>query len=341
MFFDNLEKLCNLHGAAGRERIVAEEVLRQCKEYGAEAYIDNLGSVIAFKKGKKVPKNKIMLDAHLDEVAFILTSVTDEGFLRFRDVGGINPKVAIARRVTVGYNNLPGVIGTKPIHMQSDEEQNNCPEFENMYIDIGALDKDDALKHVRLGDPIYFAPNYTEYGDGMLVAKAIDDRLGCAVLLEVMQGELEYDTWFSFSTQEEAGGRGARATTYTIDPDVCVAVEATASGDVSGVEGANRVCVVGEGAVVSYMDGSTIYDMEMFDLAMKLGKEKNIKCQTKTQIAGGNNAGVIHFSRGGVRCIAVSGPSRYIHSPSDVVKKDDAYAVYEMVRELANTIGEI
>ncbi len=339
--FDNIKKLCELNGISGREYNVANEIVAQIKDIANECRIDNLGNVIAFKKGKKTPKNKIMLSAHTDEVGMIVTGVTDDGMLRFATVGGVNSKVILGRAVSVSDSNIVGVIGVKAVHMQNDEEKKNAMPEDKLYIDIGAVDKEDALKHIALGDSVSFTGDYKEFGDGFIKAKAIDDRAGCAILIEIMKQDLEFDTYFAFSTQEEVGLRGARVAAHAIEPDVAIIVETTATGDVSGVTGENRVSVVGDGAVVSYMDKSTIYDKGLYDLAFKLSKEKNIACQTKTKISGGNDAGAIHCSRNGVRAIAVSIPSRYIHSPANVVKKDDVVATYEMALALTNAVGDI
>lgn len=340
-FFDNIKKLCELNGISGREHRVAKEILKQIKGIATDAYIDNLGNVIAFKKGKRTPKNKIMLSAHTDEVGMMVTSVTDEGYLRFATVGGVNTKVILGRRVTVSDKGIYGIIGTKAIHQQKSEERSKAVEVEDLLIDIGAKDKKDALKHIALGDSVCFICDYTELGTSSMLAKALDDRAGCAVLIAIMKTELEYDTYFAFSVQEEVGLRGARVASHTIAPDIAIVVETTASGDVAGVKDEKRVSVVGEGAVISYMDRSTIYDKGLYDLAFSLAKKKKIKVQTKTMISGGNDAGAIHVSNGGVRTIAVSAPSKYIHAPSSVIDKNDMLAVLDITLELTNAVGDI
>lgn len=339
--FDNIKKLCEINGISGREDRVAEEILAQAKPYADDLYRDNLGSVIAFKKGKQTPKNKLMFCAHMDEVGFLITDITDDGYLRFSPLG-ITPKVILGRQVRVGEQDIPGVIATKAIHMyEEDEFKASLKHPEKWLIDIGADSREEAEKFVSLGDSAHFVGDYTEYGDRMVVAKAIDDRAGCAILLELMKTELEFDTYFVFTVQEEIGGRGARAATFAVDPDIAVVVESTASGDVSGVTGSERVTVVGEGAVITYMDNGMIYDRELYRLGFELAEKAGVKCQTKTKIAGGNDAGVIHTSRGGVRCAAVSIPSRYIHSASDAACKADIEAVYAVVKGYADTAGNL
>lgn len=339
MLFENIKVLCEKDGISGREEQVASCVVSLIKDVADDVKIDNLGNVIAFKKGKTVPKNKIMLSAHTDEVGMIVTSVTDDGSLSLDTVGGVNPKVILGRAVRVG--NIVGVIGTKALHHLTADERKTMVDIEKLYVDIGATDKEDALKHVALGDSVTFIGDYQEFGDGFITAKAIDDRAGCAILIEIMKQELEFDCYFAFSVQEELGLRGAKVAAFTVKPDIAIVVESTASGDVSEVTGANRVTVVGDGAVISYMDNGTIYDKGLYDLGFSLSKERGIPCQTKTKIAGGNDAGAIHVANEGVRTIAVSIPSRYIHSPANVVKKTDVQAVYDITLALTNAVGNL
>lgn len=339
--FQTIKKLCEIDGISGRETLVANEIMAQIAGIADTAQIDNLGNVIAFKRGKMSPKNKVMLSAHTDEVGMIAVAVTDEGLIRFATVGGINPKVILGRRVRVGDKKIQGVIGTKAIHMIEAEDRSKAVSADKLLIDIGAVDRADALKHIALGDSISFVGDYKEVGANSIIAKAIDDRAGCAILIEIMKSELEFDCYFAFSTQEEIGLRGATVAAHSIAPDIAIVVETTASGDVSGVKGEKRVSVVGEGAVISYMDHHTIYDKGLFDLAFELAAQNAIKVQTKTMISGGNDAGAIHISGKGVRTIAVSIPSKYIHSPSNMVDKSDVAAVCAISRALANAVGNL
>ena len=331
--FNNLKELCLLNGASGNENAVREYIINKIKDY-AEYHVDNLGNIIAFKKGKKVPRKKIMLDAHMDEVALIVTSIQGDGTLTVETEGGVEASVVIGRQVTVGREKLVGVAGTRAIHKLSKDEREKKPEIESLYIDFGAENADDAEKHVMPGDIIYFSSDYIEFGDNMIKSKAIDDRFGCALLIELIKSELEYDAYFTFTVQEEIGLRGAKTAAFAVEPDIAVIVETTTAADIEGVSDNKKVCKLGEGAVVSFMDRSTMYDRELYKYAFEIAKEKNIKCQTKNMIAGGNNSGAIHVSGNGVRTIAVSAPCRYLHSPSCVVKKDDLASCYELIKAL-------
>lgn len=315
-----LKDLCLLNGTSGREEAVRNYIIEKIKDK-CEYSVDVLGSVIAFKKGKKAPDKKVLVAAHTDEVGFIITDITDDGYLRFAPVGGIDAAVVLGRRVDI--NGIKGVVGAKAVHLLSDDEKKNEPDFDKLAIDIGAADKAEAEKAVSLGDCAYFASDYCEFGDGFIKSKALDDRIGCMLMIELINSDLEYDTYFCFNVQEEVGLRGSGCSAYAVKPDVAVILESTTAADIDGVTGGDKCCVLGKGPVVSFMDGRTIYDKQIFDLAFEVAKENNIKIQTKTKIAGGNDAGAIQKNGAGCRVAAVSLPCRYIHSGSSVVKIGD------------------
>lgn len=315
-----LKDLCLLNGTSGREEAVRNYIIEKIKDK-CEYSVDVLGSVIAFKKGKKAPDKKVLVAAHTDEVGFIITDITDDGYLRFAPVGGIDAAVVLGRRVDI--NGIKGVVGAKAVHLLSDDEKKNEPAFDKLAIDIGAADKAEAEKAVSLGDCAYFASDYCEFGDGFIKSKALDDRIGCMLMIELINSDLEYDTYFCFNVQEEVGLRGSGCSAYAVKPDVAVILESTTAADIDGVTGGDKCCVLGKGPVVSFMDGRTIYDKQIFDLAFEVAKENNIKIQTKTKIAGGNDAGAIQKCGAGCRVAAVSLPCRYIHSGSSVVKIGD------------------
>ena len=322
MLKETVKQLSTLNGISGRENEVRDYILSQIKDC-ADCKTDALGNLIVFKKGKRSPKNKVMLDAHMDEVGFIVTYITDDGLLKFSNVGGINTKVFLGRTVKVGKDGLTGVVGLVPIHLTDKDKSRDIPEKDSLYIDIGASSRDEAMKYVKPGDSVCFDSGYVEFGENAVKCKALDDRAGCAILLEMIKSDLEYDMYFSFSVQEEIGTRGAAASSFETAPDYAICVETTTASDIPGVEDEKRVCLLGAGAVVSFMDRSTLYNKELFDRAFELANENNVKIQTKTVVAGGNNAGAIHKSRGGVKVLTVSVPCRYLHSPSCVINWDD------------------
>ncbi|MCD7797519.1 MAG: M42 family peptidase [Clostridiales bacterium] len=262
-----------------------------------------------------------MLCAQTDEVGLVIMDIDSNGFLSFAPVGGIDARSAVGRVVSV--NGVKGVIGLKPVHLLGDDEKIKLHRLRNFFIDIGTTDKDDALKYVLPGDYAYFTGDYREFGDGFIKAIALDDRIGCMLMINLIKSELEYDTYFCFNVQEEVGLRGSACTSFDVQCDIALVLEATTANDLCNVKGGERVCVLGDGPVISFMDGRTVYDKGLYSLVRSVADKNNIKSQTKTATAGGNGAGAVQTSGKGCKVIAVSLPCRYIHSPSSVVKKSD------------------
>lgn len=332
-----LKDLCLLNGTSGDEVRVRDYIINEIKDYSTYK-VDNLGSIIAYKKGKKKPNKTVSINAHMDEVGFIITGITSDGYLRFAPVGGIDTKVCLDRAVTVGENRINGVIADKAYHLLEEGEKDKAPSFDKLLIDIGAKSETEAQSVVSLGDFAYFESDYTELGNGYIKAKALDDRIGCMLMIELIKSELEYDTVFCFNVQEEVGLRGSKCTSFAVGADISIVLEATTAGDLDGVSGADRVCVLGNGGVVSFMDNRTIYDRELYKLAMNTALENNIPVQTKTAVAGGNDAGSIQTSGKGAKVMALSLPCRYIHSPSSVVKKSDIDNTRKLLKEILKKI---
>lgn len=336
MVSELLQKLCNLDATSGDEGTVRDFIISQIDGF-CDWKTDNLGNIIAFKKGKKTPAKKVMLDAHMDEVGLIITSVTAEGFLKFVTVGGIDVSALMFRTVKInGKTN--GVICGKPIHLLSSDERKKLPKEDALYIDIGANNKEEALGFISDGDRAVICGEYRKCGETIL-SKAIDDRAGCAILIELLRRESEYDFYASFSVQEEVGLRGAKAATFAIEPDCAIIIESTTAADISGVSEEDKVCKLGCGPAVSFMDKATVYDREFYNAALN----SKIPCQPKSAVAGGNNSGAVHLCRNGVRTIAISLPCRYIHSSSSVANEQDFLNTGKLVEYMLNGIanGEI
>ncbi len=330
---NTLEKLCRLNGASGAETAVANYILNEISGF-CEAKTDNLGNIIAFKKGKKTPKQKIMLDAHTDEVGVIITAILPDGFLKFGSLGGIKESVLLGRKV-VFENGTVGIIGFKPIHLTSPDERKKLPTEENLYIDIGAKNKQEAESKVFLGETGVMEGAFVKMGEN-IKSKALDDRVGCAVLIDLIKSYDEYDFYATFTVQEEIGCRGAKAAAYAVNPDVCIVLEATTANDIAGVADDKKVCCLGQGAAVSFMDRSTFYDRALYNKALS----SKIKVQSKAAVAGGNNSGAIHLSREGIRTVALSLPCRYIHTPACMANSGDIMALRALAEFMINAACE-
>ncbi len=317
---DTLETLCCLVGVTGGEEEVRDYILERVMPYADEVRTDPMGNLLVFKKGAVAPSRRIMLCAHMDEVGLIVTSVTEEGYLRFAQAGGIDRRVLMGKRVFVGTDRLPGVIGVKAVHMTTPEQRKNLPEMKDMYIDIGAGSRRQAEALVKVGDLVSFDDTVVRFGNGFIKAKAIDDRTGCAVMVELLESELPCDCWFAFTVQEEVGTRGAAVAARTIDPQVALVLEGTTAADIPAASGADQVCKVGGGLVIPFMDRGTIYNRELFQTLTRLADENGIPWQTKTMIAGGTDASAIQRSGEGTAVAAASVAIRNIHSPACVAK---------------------
>lgn len=313
---DLLKRLCLIDGTSGDEGNVRDLIINEIKDF-CEYRVDNLGNIICFKKGKFAATKKVMLDAHTDEVGLIITSITEKGYLKFNTVGGIDTAALLFRKVKIN-GKVNGVIGGKPFHILSADDRKKAPKTNDLYIDIGVKTREEALSLVNLGDSAIVQSDFEVLGE-CVKSKALDDRVGCLILIELLKNFDEYDFYATFTVQEEVGLRGAKTSTFSVAPDFAIAIDSTTAADIAGVSTESRVCVQGKGAVVSFMDKSTVYDKAMYNTAMNSG----ITCQPKAFVSGGNNAGAIHLSGNGVRTMAISAPCRYIHTSNSIVNVKD------------------
>lgn len=327
-----IKELCALNGVSGDEDRVREFIRGQAEPYADSIRTDALGNLIVFKKGTKTTGHKLLMAAHMDEVGLIVTHVTDEGYLKFDFVGGVDRRVAIGKSVVLGDQAIQGIIGLKAIHLVSREERKKTPKTDSMYIDIGAKNKEEALKLVQPGTYGSFIGEPEAFGNGLLKAKAIDDRVGCAVMLALMKEELPMDVTFAFTAQEEVGTRGAFGAAFSVSPEIALVLETTTAADLPNVEEHRKVCAPGKGPVISYMDGGTIYDRGLFEDLRRLAEENQIPWQSKEYIAGGNDARSIQRSKAGVRVAAVSAAVRYLHAPASVGSVADFENMLKLAR---------
>ncbi len=332
-----LQKLSLCFGPTSCEGAVEHAIREELAGTKAELFTDRMGNLTAHLAGPEGAP-RVMLSAHMDEVGFMITEIDADGFLRFDRVGGFDTRVVCGRFVTIQHEGkyVPGVIAAKGIHLQDADERRKTPEFEKMYIDIGADTREEAEALVSLGDLGAFSTPFATFGkdNAYVRGKALDDRLGCALLIEVLR-EIEkdppaLDLWFCFTVREEIGKSGALVTANRVKPDAAIILETTAIADRPDVDESKRVANVGKGGVLSLIDRSTIYDRDMIDFALESAKRGNIPVQVKRYVSGGNDAAHIQKSGIGVRCMALSAPTRYLHAPVSVAAVRD----YEAMRDL-------
>lgn len=337
---NTLKTLCLLSGVSSFEDEVRNYIKDRVAPHADSIRVDAMGNLIVFKKGTKPSGNKLMLCAHMDEVGLIIRAITEDGYLKFACVGGIDRRVLLGKRVAVGDKKVTGIIGLKAIHMTSPEERKRVPKLEEYYIDIGAKDKEAAEALVNIGDCGVFVSDVVEFGSGMLKAKAIDDRVGCAILIKLLEEDLPMDCTFVFTVQEEVGTRGAFGSAFSITPEIAMVLEGTTAADNPALDEHCQVCWPGKGPVISWMDGSAVYDRDLFELLRDLADRNNVPWQMKHYLAGGTDAGAIQRTKDGVRVTGISAAVRYLHAPSSVASISDMEHMLTLARLFIAAVAE-
>ena len=335
-----LEKLCNAHGVSGDTDEVAAIILEEIQPYCAKIEVMNDGNIIAHKKGRCNPKYRTMLCAHMDEVGFLVKEITDDGYLKFESVGGIDERILLSQRVLIGDNNIPGVVGIKAVHMQTKEERGKTIPMENLYIDTGVYSRREIEELVELGDSVKFDSKFVKFGENKVKAKAIDDRIGVRLLIEMLKLEPEYDFVAAFVVNEEIGTQGSKTAAYHVAPDIALVLEGTTCSDVPGTKCHEQSTNQGNGPAISIVDRTSYSDRELNDFIIRLAEENGINYQLKRTTMGGNDAGSIAVSGDGVKTAVISMPVRYIHSPSSVMDWGDYQKGVRIVTLFVDHIGQ-
>jgi putative aminopeptidase FrvX len=323
-----LEMLSNANGVTGRENEVRELMGQYLKPYVDEIREDKLGNLIAFKKGKNDAPT-VMLAAHMDEIGLMIKNIKKKGFLQFTKIGGIDDRLLLAQNVIVHTDKGPlrGVVGSKPVHIQTEAEKKKVIEADKLFIDVGAKDNEEAEKMgVQVGDVVSFDTKFARLTDNVVLGKAFDDRVGCAILIEIMKRlqNVDCNVYAVGTIQEEVGLRGATIAAFHVEPDVGIALDATIAGDTPGVGEGEAPAKMGEGPVLTVADAGLIAHPKVLRLLMDSAKENKIPYQLETGIRGSTDAARIALSRGGVPSGVISVSARYIHSPAAILDLDDA-----------------
>ncbi len=328
-----LKNICETPGAPGFEQPIRKLVLKELEGLADQIRLDAMGNITAIKKGRE-PK-KVMVAAHLDEIAFIVTYIDDKGFLRFHTLGGFDPKTLTAQRVIVhGKKDLIGVMGSKPIHLMKPEEKTAAVAIQDFFIDLG-MPYEKVIQYVEIGNPITRERELIEMGE-CVNCKSIDNRVSVFILIETLkklQGQtLPYDLYAVFTVQEEVGIRGASVSSLDIQPDFGFGLDTTIAYDVPGAKEHEKVTSLGKGAGIKIMDSSTICDYRMVSYMKKIANENNIAWQPEILPAGGTDtAGIQRMSAGGAISGAVSIPTRHIHQVIEMAHKKDIQAAIELL----------
>jgi len=330
-----LKKLSEAAGVPGREEAVRRLVIREIKPLVDEVRTDALGNVIALKRGTPKGKKrlKVMLAAHMDEIGFFVSHIDEKtGFLRLDPLGGIDPRVLLAQRVIVHTEtgDLLGAIGSKPVHLLTEEERRKAVELKELFVDVG-LPADEVKEKVRVGDFVTLRQDFVEMGE-LVSGKALDDRVGVYVMIEALRRVKKHrvDIYAVATTQEEVGIRGARVSSYGISPDVGLALDVTVASDVPGVEEAQYVTKLGKGVAIKIKDSASISNPKLVRYLQELAEERKIPYQWEILPRGGTDAGALQLTREGVAAATLSVPTRYVHSVVECAHGRDIEAAVEL-----------
>ena len=321
-----LKQICEIPGAPGFEKPVRDLVISLVRPYIDELHIDNIGNVIAIKKGVRNPDGKrVMLAAHMDEIGFIVSHIDEQGFLRFNTLGGFDPKTLTAQRVIVhGKKDLIGVMGSKPIHVMTPEEKTKLPKTTDFFIDLG-MPKEEVEKYITIGDPVTRDRELIEMGD-CVNCKSIDNRVAVFIVIEALK-QLKnpaYDVYATFTVQEEVGIRGANVAAHSINPDFGIALDTTIAFDVPGAAPHEKVTELGKGTAIKIMDAMTICDYRMVAFMKHVATKEAISWQPELLTAGGTDtAGVQRMGKQGAIAGAISIPTRHLHQVIEMAHKSD------------------
>jgi putative aminopeptidase FrvX len=324
---ENLEKLSNACGVTGRENQVRNLMIQLLKPYADEIQIDKLENVIAIKKGK-ANSPKIMLAAHMDEVGLMVKTITKDGFLQFTKMGGIDDRILPAQKVIVytKKGQFPGIIGSKPPHIQKEEERKKIITYDDLFIDVGAESKEDAANMgISIGDAIAFDVKYTNLGKDVVIGKAFDNRAGCITMVETLKllGQTDCTVCAVGTVQEEVGLRGAATAAFGVDPDLALVLDVTIAGDVPGVREFDTSVKMGNGPALTISDSGLITHPKVLRWLLDTAEEEKIPSQLESGLLGSTDAARISITRQGIPCGTISIPTRYIHSPVGMLSLKD------------------
>ncbi|NLY45255.1 MAG: M42 family metallopeptidase [Tissierella sp.] len=334
-----LKTLTESFGLSGNEKEVRDIIIAEIKDYCTTIKTDRIGNIIAFKEGKPNSK-RIMVTAHMDEVGLMVKDIDSSGLIKFIPVGGIDKRILVSKTVLIGNDKIPGVIGAKPIHLQKRNEWSNALNMSDLYIDIGAKSKEDAEKYVNIGDYVAFDSKYTEFGDNLVKAKALDNRVGCAILIDLIKNIEDISFYGVFTVMEEVGLVGAGPAAYEVDPDISIILEGTLCYDIPKLDSHMIPTYIGGGPAISLVDRTTVYNHKLRDRVVQVAKKNNIPHQFRKTAMGGNDSGRIHTSRDGSLTTTISVPCRNIHSPVSVMSLEDYNNTSKLVKALLYDFDE-
>lgn len=335
-----LKNLTEAVGVSGEEKEIRRLIRDLISPHVDEWHVDALGNLIALKKGTGASNLRVMIDAHMDEVGLMITGFDGNGTLKFDTVGGFDDRTLLGKVVQVGPNKLTGVIGGRPVHLSTLAQRNSIVAASAMRIDIGAKNRVDAEAKVQLGDRAAFVTSYEELGP-TAVAKAFDNRAGCAALIELLRERpYPFDLIAAFTVQEEVGLRGAQVATYGANPDVAFVLESTPAYDLPNHLDVSPNVALGKGAAIYVMDNVTVQDPRLVRFILQTAVAHNIPYQIRQPGGGGTNTGTIQRTRRPIPAATIAIPGRYAHTPVGMINLSDYANVVELSKQTLLNLPE-
>jgi len=316
-----LKKLTDACGLPGFEDEVRDIIKAELAGHVDCIKIDRMGNLIA-TKNPQAKGPHIALNAHMDEVGLCVKHIDKNGGIKFAS-WGVDARLLPSMRVLVGHKKITGVIGMKPVHRQTEADREKVLDIDKLYIDIGCDKKEETEKLVSIGDFVAFESTYTEFGESKVKAKALDDRVGCAAIIEILKSDLPCKLTGIFCTQEEIGLRGSAVASKSLDADLVINLEGTIGADLEGIPKNEHVTTQGAGPALSLMDRTSVYLRKYLDEVVRVAEANHIPYQYRRTGMGGTDAGNYHTAGSGTPCIGLAVPCRYIHSPVSVMDQND------------------
>ncbi len=331
-----LKSLSEMHGAPGREEHVRSFIAQQVEQHVDEMRTDAMGNLICIKRSGRDDARRVMLACHMDEIAFYVRQIDEDGFVRVQALGGFDVRNLFARRVRIETRTGDEIFGNmnpggRPVHIASPEDRKKIPEMKEFFVDTG-LSADELKERVRPGDPVTLVQEFVTMGD-LWTGKCLDNRVACWLgirVLEQVEKPAE-DLYVVFTVQEEIGVRGATVSSYDIDPDVGIAIDVTLAVDTPGVPDEEQITKLGEGAAIKILDSYSVSDKDLVDEFIDIAESNDIPHQFEILPLGGTDAGALQRAKAGCKAITISVPTRYVHTVTETLHKDDLHAALDLL----------
>ena len=320
-----LKQLIEASAVSGQENEVREIIKKELEGKVDNIYSDKIGNLIVFKKGKK-DGNKILISAAMDEIGGIVTKINPDGTVKFTKAGDYDDRLLVSKIVKVGSEGVTGVIGAKPIHLQKADERRRALNIDQLYIDIGANSKEDASKYVSIGDYVSIWSETKDFTDDIIKGKALDSRIPCSVLIELLKDDLEYSIYASFTVMDKVRIFGSRTVGYAIKPDYTIVLD--------GAE-----AELGKGVALNIKELRAIFDKDLIDKIMNISKEKDIKLQLVTEEKKITGADLYQLAAEGIKVAKLSVPCKYLNTSTNLARYEDINSLKQMLNEIIIELG--